>query len=161
MVLATEASILCPSAFSQRVVTRYLSSCPWQEQIKVFRELYRERRDAMLDTLTTQMPEGVTWTKPAGGFYVWLTLPDGLDSKVMLPQAIGDRVAYVPGTAFYADGSGAAHMRLSYCYPTPERIRDGVSRLGGVIRGQVELLETFGPTSGRPQARRGPTADQR
>jgi DNA-binding transcriptional MocR family regulator len=76
LVLAAEATMLCPSAFSQLAVSSYLATCPWQDQIKVFRELYRERRDAMLDALHATMPAGTRWTTPAGGFYVWLTLPE-------------------------------------------------------------------------------------
>jgi DNA-binding transcriptional MocR family regulator len=90
------------------------------------------------------MPEGTTWTVPTGGFYVWLTLPHGLDAKAMLPRAVTARVAYVPGTAFYADGFGSSCMRLSYCYPSPERIREGVRRLAGVIEQELELREVFG-----------------
>ncbi|MDQ6649806.1 MAG: PLP-dependent aminotransferase family protein [Actinomycetota bacterium] len=149
LVLASEAAILCPPAFTQSVVARYLSTQPWQEQVKVFRELYRERRDATLDALGQFFPAGATWTVPAGGFYVWATLPGGLDAKAMLPRAVHSRVAYVPGTAFYADGTGTSHMRLSYCFPPPERIREGVRRLAGVIEEETELRETFGPSAGR------------
>jgi DNA-binding transcriptional MocR family regulator len=101
----------------------------------------------MLDALTQLMPEGTTWTKPTGGFYVWLTLPEGLDSKVMQPRALTARIAYVPGVGFYADGQGGRDMRLSYCFPEPERIREGVRRLAGVLEQELELLETFGPTT--------------
>ncbi|CAN5183724.1 PLP-dependent aminotransferase family protein [soil metagenome] len=119
LVLASEAQVLCPPALCQLAVAEYLDTQPWLEQIKVFRELYRERRDATLDALTALMPPGVTWTRPEGGFYVWATLPEGLDAKVMQPRAVHARVAYVPGVGFYADGQGARNMRLSYCYPTP------------------------------------------
>ena len=145
LVLAAEAAVLCPPNFTQFVVADYLRTQPWQDQIKVFRELYRERRDAILDALAQHFPASATWTKPAGGFYTWVTLPPGLDAKEMLPRAVTARVAYVPGTAFYADGSGASSMRLSYCYPEPERIREGVRRLAGVIEEEQELRSTFGP----------------
>jgi len=149
LVLAQESATLCPPTFSQLAVSTYLATCDWQGQIKQFREMYRERRDALLGALKEQMPPGTTWTHPEGGFYVWLTLPDGLDAKVMLPRAVTARVAYVPGTAFYADGSGSRHLRLSYCYPPPERIVEGVHRLAGVLEEEVELRTTFGafPTS--------------
>ncbi|HVF04453.1 MAG TPA: PLP-dependent aminotransferase family protein [Frankiaceae bacterium] len=152
LVLASEASLLCPPNFTQFVVADYLRTQPWQDQVKVFRELYRERRDAMLDALGQLFPPDATWTKPGGGFYTWVTLPPGLDSKAMLPLAVTARVAYVPGTAFYADEQGAGHLRLSYCYPEPERIREGVRRLAGVIEAEQELLDTFGPGA-RPSAR--------
>jgi 2-aminoadipate transaminase len=144
LVLASEAAILCPPNFTQYVVADYLRTQPWQDQVKVFRELYRERRDAMLDALTAHFPSGARWTRPAGGFYTWVTLPEGLDAKEMLPLAVTARVAYVPGTAFYAGGEGGANMRLSYCYPEPDRIREGVRRLAGVIEAEQELRATFG-----------------
>jgi len=146
LVLANEAAVLCPPTFSQLAVVGYLETQPWQEQIKAFRELYRERRDAMLDALDDLLPPGPVWNKPAGGFYVWLTLPPGLDAKAMLPRAIAERVAYVPGTAFYADGNGSSALRLSYCYPPPERIREGIRRLANVMEVELDLLHTFGPT---------------
>ena len=146
LVLAAESAVLCPSNFSQLTVSQYLATQPWTEQIKIFRELYRERRDALIDSLATLMPEGTQWTVPQGGFYSWVTLPEGLDSRAMLPRAVAALVAYVPGTGFFVDGSGTEYMRLSYCYPEPERIREGVRRLAGVIEGELELLNTFGRT---------------
>jgi DNA-binding transcriptional MocR family regulator len=146
LVLAAEASVLCPPALNQMVVVEYLTTQDWQGQVEVFKQLYRERRDAMLDALSTLMPEGTTWTHPTGGFYVWTTLPPGLDAKVMQPRAITARVAYVPGIGFYSDGQGARELRLSYCFPEPDRIREGVRRLAGVVEAELELLETFGPS---------------
>jgi DNA-binding transcriptional MocR family regulator len=160
LVLAAEASVLCPPSLNQFVVSRYLAQYDWMGQVKVFRELYRDRRDAMLEALADQFPAGSHWTRPDGGFYVWLTLPEGLDSQAMLPRAVTDRVAYVPGTAFYADGFGTREMRLSYCYPTPDRIREGVRRLAGVVEAELDLVRTFGP--GQPSDRAGlglPTPD--
>ena len=144
LVLASEAAILCPSAYSQMTVSTYLATSDWMAQIKVYRELYRERRDAMIDSLGALLPQA-TWTHPDGGFYVWLTLPEGLNTKAMLPRAVTERVAYVPGTAFYADGTGQRNVRLSYCYPDPDRIREGVRRFAAVVQSELELLETFGP----------------
>ena len=147
LVLAAESATLCPPAFTQAVVSRYLVAHDWKGQIKTYREAYRERRDAMISALERYLPPGCTWTSPAGGFYVWLTLPEGLDTKAMLPRAVTQRVAYVPGTAFYADSDGSLasrQMRLSFCYPTPERITEGVRRLATVIDGESELLATFG-----------------
>jgi DNA-binding transcriptional MocR family regulator len=146
LVLASESSILCPSNFSQLAISTYFAEQPWREQIVRFRELYRERRDAMLGALESTMPPGTVWTKPGGGFYVWVTLPEGLDAKAMLPRAVTARVAYVPGTAFFADGYGAWSLRLSYCFPTPERIIEGVHRLAEVIHQEMELRTLFGTT---------------
>lgn len=149
LVLAMESAVLSHSSFTQLAVGQYLATQPWKEQIKAFRELYRERRDAMLDALEALMPPGVTWTRPAGGFFVWATLPEGLDSKAILPRAVAERVAFVPGTGFFSDGSGARNMRLSFCYPEPDRIREGVRRLAGVIEQEMQLRDTFGAASTR------------
>ncbi|MFI7586010.1 PLP-dependent aminotransferase family protein [Spongisporangium articulatum] len=147
LVLASEAAILCPSSFSQLAVSSYLSNHDWKHQVGVFRELYQERRDAMLDALDDLLPSA-SWNVPQGGFYVWVRLPAGLDAKAMLPRAVTQRVAYVPGTAFYADGQGRDHIRLSYCFPTPERIREGIRRLAGVLDAELEIQSTFGPGMG-------------
>jgi DNA-binding transcriptional MocR family regulator len=143
LVLASESAILCPSHASQMAITSYLDHHDWQGQIKKFREQYRERRDAMIAALEEMIP-GATWNVPDGGFYVWLKLPEGLDGKSMLPRAVTARVAYVPGTAFYFDGQGTDHIRLSFCYPTPERIREGVRRLAGVVDQELETVRIFG-----------------
>jgi DNA-binding transcriptional MocR family regulator len=154
LVLAAESAVLCHSSFSQLVVREYLATQPWREQVKDFREIYRQRRDALLDALSAQMPDGCRWTTPAGGFYVWLQLPEGINSKAMLPRAVSSRVAYVPGTGFYADGDGTDHLRLSYCFPPPDRIREGVRRLASVIEAEIDLCTTFGAMP--PHGRAGP-----
>jgi 2-aminoadipate transaminase len=144
LVLASEAAILCPSSFSQLAVSSYLENHDWKHQVGVFRDMYRERRDAMLSALNDILPSAF-WNVPNGGFYVWLRLPGNLDAKAMLPRAVTQRVAYVPGTAFYADDQGRDHVRLSYCYPTPERIREGIRRLATVVDAELEIQSTFGP----------------
>jgi 2-aminoadipate transaminase len=156
LVMASEAAILCPSAFAQGAVSQYLATMPWREQIKVYREIYRERRDALLAALRDLMPAGTSWTNPAGGLFVWATLPEGLDSKAMMPRAIAARVAYVPGTGFYADGTGGGNMRLNFSFSAPERLREGVRRLAGVMEQEIEMRAVFGATT--PQRRRGPAA---
>ena len=152
LVLAAEAAVLCPPAFSQLAVSTYLAEEPWWEQVKTFRELYRERRDALLESMAALLPEGTSWTVPGGGFYSWVTLPGELDAAAMLPRAVTGRVAYVPGTAFYsgaARAEGRRSMRLSYCYPEPDRIREGVRRLAAVIEAELDLLSTFGSPPGQ------------
>jgi len=139
LVIAAESSILCPSNFTQLSISGYLADQPWRDQIASFCKLYKVRRDAMLETLEAHFPEGAAWTKPEGGFYVWVTLPPEIDTTALMPKAIVAKVAYVPGTAFYADGFGSWSMRLSYCHPTPERIREGVKALGGVIKTELEM----------------------
>jgi DNA-binding transcriptional MocR family regulator len=144
LVLASEAAILSPSSFSQMVLAAYFESEDWQGQIETFRGLYRERRDAMAKALATYLPK-VGHTMPTGGFYLWVTLPAGLDSKEMLPRAITELVAYTPGTAFYANGDGRGHLRLAFCYPEPHFITEGIKRLSRVVTEELELVETFGP----------------
>jgi 2-aminoadipate transaminase len=138
LVIASESSILCPSNFTQMTISNYLADQPWRDQIATFCGLYKVRRDAMLESLETHFPTSATWTKPGGGFYVWVNLPPEIDTKAMMPKAIVAKVAYVPGTAFYADGFGTWAMRLSYCHPTPERIREGIKALGGVVKSEIE-----------------------
>ena len=137
LVIASESSILCPSNFAQLTISSYLAEQPWRDQIASFCDLYKSRRDAMLESLDEYFPAAAKWTKPGGGFYVWVTLPPEIDTTALMPKAIVAKVAYVPGTAFYADGFGSWSLRLSYCYPTPERIRDGVKALGGVIKTEM------------------------
>jgi DNA-binding transcriptional MocR family regulator len=138
LVIASESSILCPSNFTQMAISSYLADQPWRDQITAFCKLYKVRRDAMLESLDQYFPKGATWTKPQGGFYVWVNLPPEIDTKAMMPKAIVAKVAYVPGTAFYADGLGSWSMRLSYCHPTPERIREGIKSLGSVVEQEME-----------------------
>jgi DNA-binding transcriptional MocR family regulator len=150
LVMASEATTLCPVALSQFVVAEFLAHHPWQEQVKVYRELYRARRDACLDALAASFPPGSSWTHPAGGFYVWVTLPEGVDAKAMLPRAIQGRVAYVPGTGFYADGQGRRNLRLSYSLPDPDRVREGVRRLAAVLDEELDIVSTFGAGAPTP-----------
>lgn len=143
LVLAQESAILCPSAFSQMLISEYLAESDWKAQIETFRGVYRERRDAALDAMREHLPK-LSTTRPEGGFYLWITLPDGVDSKALLPLAVKELVAYTPGTAFYGDGTGQNKLRICYSFPTPENIKVGIKRLATVINRQTELLETFG-----------------
>jgi DNA-binding transcriptional MocR family regulator len=154
LTLLKETADLSQSNLTQYVAERWLATQPWRGQVEEFRDLYHKRCDAMLEELALELPDDCSWSVPTGGFFVWLRLPDGLDSKELLPSALRARVAYVPGTAFYADGSGNREMRLSFCFPTSDRIREGVRRLAGVIRDQRALHDAFygreTPKAGRP-----------
>ena len=143
LILASEAAILSPGMFGQMFLSSYLNNYDWYSQVKVYRAMYAERCKAMLDALDEYMPE-CSWTKPVGGFYTWVTLPEGLNARSMLPRAVKAQVAYVSGTAFYYDGRGTDHMRLSFCYPEPDRIREGVRRLAGVVNAEKQLVDMFG-----------------
>ena len=143
LILASEAAILSPGMFGQMFLSSYLNNYDWYGQVKVYRAMYAERCKAMLDSLDEYMPE-CSWTKPVGGFYTWVTLPEGLNARSMLPRAVKAQVAYVSGTAFYYDGRGTDHMRLSFCYPEPDRIREGIRRLAGVVNAEKQLVDMFG-----------------
>ncbi len=143
IILAQESALLCPSMFSQMMISEYLSIADWRGQVDTFRGVYRERKDAALEAMREHLPNLKT-TQPDGGFYLWVTLPEQLDSKAMLPLAVKELVAYTPGTAFFGDGTGHQHLRICYSYPTPENIKVGIKRLASVINLQTELLETFG-----------------
>ena len=138
------------------LISRVLATFDWKSQIKAYRQTHAERRDTMLTALGELMPDGTHWTHPDGGFYVWMTLPEGFDAAAMLPRAVTARVAYVPGNAFYADGLGIRKLRLSYCFPTPERITEGIRRLAGVLSGELEVMRTFG--TGAPHPISGPSS---
>ena len=143
LILASEAAILSPGMFGQMFLSSYLNNYDWYGQVKVYRAMYAERCKAMLDALDEYMPK-CSWTKPVGGFYTWVTLPEGLNARSMLPRAVKAQVAYVSGTAFYYDGRGTDHMRLSFCYPEPDRIREGIRRLAGVVNAEKQLVDMFG-----------------
>ncbi len=147
MVLAQESALLCPSSFTQMMISEYLANADWQGQIDTFRGVYKERKDAALSAMQEYLPNLET-TRPDGGFYLWVTLPEGIDSKAMLPLAVKELVAYTPGTAFYGDGTGQRYLRVCYSYPTPENIKVGIKRLANVINLQTDLMETFS-NSGR------------
>ena len=129
----------------QYSISMYLSEFDWRNQISTFRGMYRSRRDAMIQALNDYLPM-CQWNVPEGGFYTWVKLPQGLDAKDMLPRAVTNLVAYVSGTAFYANGEGRDHMRLSYCYPNEQDIREGVRRISEVVNRDLELVSLFGTT---------------
>jgi 2-aminoadipate transaminase len=143
LILAKEAADLCGSNFTMLMTERYLSGDAWRRNLGGLVDTYRSRRDAMLEALSDHFPGDARWTHPAGGFYVWVTLPEFVDTRAMLAAAVERRVAYVPGTGFYADGRGARQMRLAFCYPTEERIREGVRRLGELLGDEEALFSSL------------------
>ncbi len=105
-----------------------------ERHVPKIRAIYQERRDVMLSALACEMPDGVHWTKPEGGMFLWLTLPDGIVITDLLQRAIDRQVAFVPGEAFFANGGGENTIRLNFSHPAPERIAEGVARLASAIR---------------------------
>ena len=156
LVLLREAADLCPANFTQMLVERWLTTQPWQEQVKRFQSVYHERAQVMLAGLDAEMPDGVDWTVPAGGFYIWLTVPAGIDTSDLLAKAINHRVAYVPGRGFYGDGSGGDQMRLCFSYAPVERIREGIVRLGELLHTELELVRAVYGGDAPTARRRGP-----
>ena len=143
LVLANESAILSPASFAQMLVSEYLSIADWQKQIVTFRDLYQTKRDAALTAVEKYLPK-IQTTRPDGGFFLWLTMPTGLNSKEMLPLAVKELVAYTPGTAFFGDGRGAENIRICFSHPTAENVGVGIERLSRVLNQQIDLLETFG-----------------
>jgi 2-aminoadipate transaminase len=122
------------SPFTSNVAAEYAASGELAEHIVDLVDIYRRRRDTMAEALKTEMPEGVEWTEPNGGFFMWLTLPEGCDSVAMLPEARAHGVEFLPGTGCYFDGSGRSNIRLSFSFSDEEAIRRGVKILAGIIR---------------------------
>src|SRR5918992_988559 len=130
LVLAKEAADLCGSQFTMLVTERYFSGELWRRNLDALVQTYRSRREAMLAALEERFPNDARWTKPSGGFFVWVTLSDYFDTPTLLAAAVDRKVAYVPGTGFFPDGRGRQQMRLCFSYPTEERIAEGIRRLG-------------------------------
>ena len=145
LVLAKESADLCSSNLTMLMTEHWFSDdARWRGTLAGLVDTYRSRRDAMLEALEEHLADEAAWTHPGGGFYVWVTVPDWLDTKALLAAAVERQVAYVPGTAFYPDGRGANQMRLAFCYPTEARIRDGIARLGALIHDETDLYRSLG-----------------
>jgi D-alanine--D-alanine ligase len=128
LVLAKEAADLCGSNFTMLITERWFSDdVRWRTALTGLVDTYRARRDAMLDALEEHFPGMATWTRPSGGFYVWVTLPEWFRHDRDARGSGGATGRLRPGTAFYPDARGADRMRLAYCYPTEDRIREGVA----------------------------------
>jgi len=143
LVLAKEAADLCGSQFTMLVTERYFGGELWRRNLDSLVQTYRSRRDAMLTALEEHFPSDARWTKPSGGFFVWVTLPDYFDTATLLAAAVDRKVAYVPGTGFYPDGRGRPQMRLCFSYPTEERIAEGIRRLGELLTDEEELFRSL------------------
>lgn len=138
--LASEAVTLCPPTLNQMLVSEYLRHYEWQGQIATYRALYAERCAALLAALDEFMPGGVTWTRPEGGFFVWLTLPEGIDTYPLLRAGIDAGVVFVPGAAFTAMQGPSNKLRLAFSAVPPETLREGVKRLAPVL---AEAINRF------------------
>ncbi|MDD3031096.1 MAG: PLP-dependent aminotransferase family protein [Atribacterota bacterium] len=133
VVILKQATDLCTPILNQMIGYEYCAKDYIDKNIDSNISVYREKRDVMLESLEKHFPEGAVWNKPAGGFFVFVTLPENIDADEMLYEAIKEKVAYVSGSSFFANGKGKNTMRLSFCYPSIEDIKEGVKRLGKVI----------------------------
>lgn len=142
--LVKQGTDLCGSSFDQVVVEHYFTDTPWEKTLQTFVQTYATRRDAMLAALEEFFPPEATWTHPEGGFFVWATLPDYVDTSSMLAVALDAGVTYTPGDGFYPDGlRGKNSMRLAFCYESPDNIREAIRRLALVIEERLELYRAF------------------
>lgn len=130
---ANESTILNPSVYNQMLLSAYLEGDHWKTTLDEYRALYAAKCDAMLAALVEALPEGSTWNRPTGGFYIWVTVPERFDTEALAYECIDRGVVYVPGCAFFTDRSGHHELRLSFCLPTIEQIREGIAILGEVF----------------------------
>lgn len=138
--LASEAVSLCPPTLNQMLVSAYLRDYDWKGQIETYRGLYAERCAAMLSALEENMPAGTSWTRPEGGFFVWVTLPEGMDTYPLLQKAIDAGVVFIPGAAFTPSDQPSNKLRLAFSAVPPDAIREGVRRLAPVLRDALGAL---------------------
>ena len=125
---------MCTSPLTQLMAAELLEGDRLQDHVRRVRELYREKRGLMLRALEAHMPPGVSWTRPVGGLFLWLTLPEELDADELLGDAVEERVAYIPGSAFHCDGGGRNTLRLNFTFTPYAAIGEGIERLARVLK---------------------------
>jgi 2-aminoadipate transaminase len=140
-VLAKQAQDLCSNTFAQYCIFEAMYHNILFPHIEDIIRLYKAKRDTMLDAMEQQFPQRAKWNRPLGGLFVWATLPAFIDTRDMFTKAIANDVAYVVGQAFYPDGGGRNTMRLNFSHASDDMIREGISRLGRVIREEIEEKE--------------------
>ena len=145
--LGKQGTDLCTSTLSQLMVQAYFERGHWRDYVDSLTDVYRKRRDTMLDALAEHFPPQAEWTRPGGGLFIWATLPDFIDTTDLLARALRDNVAFVPGEAAFLDGRGRSSMRLNFSGSDEESIREGIRRIGEVVTEQVEL---YGTLTGKP-----------
>jgi len=134
MVILKQGTDLQTNTFGQYLVNEYLESGHYQSRIDVIADTYRTRRDAMLSAMERQFPKTLSWNRPRGGMFLWVTLPQGWDGKEILLRCVENNVAFVPGQEFFPDRSGKNTLRMNFSSPSPENIEEGVRRMGEVLR---------------------------
>jgi len=134
---AKQSEDACSSSFSQVVAADYLAAGYINQYTAKMRRIYSQKCRLMLDCLEREMPEQVSWSRPAGGFFTWLTLPGHMDSEKLLVESIKHKVAFVTGSPFHVDGGGRNKLRLAFSNSSPEQIEQGIKRLAGVTRSMI------------------------
>jgi len=138
LVMTKQAADLHTSSFNQYVAYEVAKGGFLDEHVKLIRAVYKERRDVMFEMMEEMFPQGVTWTKPKGGMFLWVTLPEEMDAKEVLKRAVERKVAFVPGEAFHPRGGGNNTMRINFSYSSPETIREGVKRLATTLKESIK-----------------------
>jgi 2-aminoadipate transaminase len=155
--LGKQGADLCSSPFGQHFVIEYFAQRDWRGLLGSLRDLYRRRRDTMLEALAEHFPQEAEWTRPAGGLFVWATLPEFIDTTDLLARALREHVAFVPGRAAYLDGRGGSAMRLNFSGVREHDLREGIARIGHAVNEQVRLYSTLTGTeaaTGSPKSAR-------
>jgi 2-aminoadipate transaminase len=135
--MAKQAADLCAGELDQRIVYEACRQGLLDRQVPLLRAYYQQKRDAMVSALREAFGTTLQWPEPRGGFFLWATLPDGVDANAMIPRALEHGVIYVAGEAFFVDGSGATFVRLSFSAPSVDRIREGVKRFAAAVNEEI------------------------
>ncbi len=154
--LGKQAADLCTSSLTQYLVNAYFELGDWKQYVGSVKEIYRARRDAMLAALEEFFPPEAEWTTPKGGIFIWATLPGFLDTQDLLAKALGENVAFVPGSGAYVDERGGSSMRLNFSGSNESTIEEGIRRIGKVVQAQISLYSTL---TGEFEAKKEPKDD--
>ncbi len=138
IAIAKQAADLCSPSSTQYIADRFIRDGHLQAYLKLVRETYKVKKDAMLEALEKYFPKECTWTKPQGGMFVWAETPEYIDTDALFPEAIQEKVAYVIGSAFYPYGEDKKHMRLNFTLSSPEQIEEGIKRLGNLLKKKIK-----------------------
>ncbi len=140
MIICKQALDLCTNTFTQYIVNEFMRKGSLDLHILKINEMYKPKRDKMINAIEHYFPEGYTCNRPKGGMFAWITLPEGIDTETMFLDAIKHKVAYVHGKAFHVDGGGERSMRLNFSYPSNDQIEEGIKRLSSVIEERLATI---------------------
>lgn len=142
LVPAAEASAICPSPLSQHIAAAYLREVDWQSVVASNVQMYKGRAQALDAALKEFMPEGCSWRTPQGGFFIWVDVPENIDTPSLLDEAMDEGILYIPGTAFFLDGRGRNSLRLAYSQVDEATLCEGARRLGAILQNALELKQS-------------------